>query len=399
MKDIERRLVAMAVQLEQIKKILKRKHLSEFSLEQLFTDIGLYEDVLIDCFPLRTSQTYISDDTLADELIVSDDVEAFNSIWTSKNAILLPCPSCGKNELTFDLKPVYKPKEEDKSKRQLIRTNVFEEQHKYHLGRNELGIIDSSFEDKDDWNDFCEGCAKNCKYSILELKDIRKEANCSLEYSHRYISDFVIIDPEIAYDDLPDNIKSVICGGEAKNDDEQEFVQAYNMLKHCLVIRKIGQFPSQAEAQLLGTSKYRKILKDKYSDYTLGIQLHASGVGAGALVYLRRIFETLLEESHQRCLELDNWDEKVYTDAHVEEKIKMVEDRNETLIPDELQPIRKKFYGALSKGIHELSENECKELFPVFRFVIENILDARIAKFEHDQKLKEMIKVINSVKS
>ncbi len=89
MKDIERRLVAMAVQLEQIKKILKRKHLSEFSLEQLFTDIGLYEDVLIDCFSSRTSQTYISDDTLADELIVSDDVETFNSIWTSKNAILL----------------------------------------------------------------------------------------------------------------------------------------------------------------------------------------------------------------------------------------------------------------------------------------------------------------------
>ncbi len=198
-----------------------------------------------------------------------------------------------------------------------------------------MGIIDSSFENEDDWNKLCEECAKNCKYTILELKDIRKEANCSLEYSHRYISDFVIIDPEIAYDDLPDNIKSVICGGEAKNDDEQEFVQAYNMLKHCLVIRKIGQFPSQAQAQLLGTSKYRKILKDKYSDYTLGIQLHASGVGAGAL----------------------------------------------------------------SKGIHELSENECKELFPAFRFVIENILDARIAKFEHDQKLKEMIKVINSVKS
>ncbi len=31
----------MAVQFEQIKKILNRKHLSEYSLEQLFTDMGV----------------------------------------------------------------------------------------------------------------------------------------------------------------------------------------------------------------------------------------------------------------------------------------------------------------------------------------------------------------------
>ena len=77
----------------------------------------------------------------------------------------------------------------------------------------------------------------------------------------------------------------------------------------------------------------------------------------------------------------------------------MVEDRNEILIPQELQAIRKKFYGALSKGIHQLSENECKELFPAFRYVIESVLDARMAKIEHDKKRNKMIKVINSIKS
>ena len=177
-----------------------------------------------------------------------------------------------------------------------------------------------------------------------------------------------------------------------------KFSGTKDKLKHCLIIRKIGQFPSQAESQLLDTSKYRKVLRDKYKDYSLGIQLNASGVGAGALVYLRRIFEGLLEESHQRCVQLDNWDEAVYKDAHVDEKIKMVEDRNEIILPKELQAIRKKFYGALSKGIHELPENECKELFPAFRYVIESVLDARIAKIEHDKKRNEMMKVINSIK-
>lgn len=63
----------------------------------------------------------------------------------------------------------------------------------------------------------------------------------------------------------------------------------------------------------------------------------------------------------------------------------MVESRNEILIPKELQAIRRKFYGALSKGIHELPENECKELFPAFRYVIESVLDARMAKLEQEK--------------
>ncbi|TGY87146.1 hypothetical protein E5329_26935 [Petralouisia muris] len=301
--------------------------------------------------------------------------------------------------MTFNLKPAYKPKQEDKSKYLPSETNVFEKQHKYCLGRNELGIVDNLLKNKENWDEFCKERADDCKNTIRATRDLRKEGNCSLDYSHRYILDFIILEPEIAYNDLPDNIKKVVCGETEKDEGELEFVNAYNKLMHCLIIRKIGQFPSQAESQLLGTSKYRKILGDKYKDYTLGIQLNASGVGAGALVYLRRIFEGLLEESHQRCVELENWDEKIYKDSHVEEKIKLVEDRNEILIPQELQAIRKKFYGALSKGIHQLSENECKELFPAFRYVIESVLDARMAKIEHDKKRNEMIKVINSIKS
>ena len=326
----------MAVQIEQIKKVLNRKHLSEFSMEQLFADMGLYEDVLIDCFPTKILPTYTSEDSLVQKLIVSDDVAVFNELWTSKASVLLPCPSCGKSEMTFNLKSAYKPKQDDKSIPSSVRINIFDEQHKYYLGRNEWGIVDDLLENREKWGNFCRERADECKNTILALKDFRKEGNCSLDYSHRYISDFIIIDPEIGYNDLPDNIKKVVCGDKEKNDVELEFVNAYNKLKYCLIIRKIGQFPSQAESQLLDTSKYRNVLGKNYKDYTLGIQLNASGVGAGALVYLRRIFEGLLEESHQRCVELENWDEEIYKGVHVDEKIKMVEGRNEILIPEEL---------------------------------------------------------------
>lgn len=388
----------MAVHLEQIKKVLNRKHLSEFSMEQLFTDMGLYEDVLIDCFSTKTSPTFISDNCLVEELIVSDDVAMFNKIWESKTAVLLPCPICGKSEMTFSLKMAYHPKQDDKSKQPSVRFNIFDEEHKYRVGRNEVGIVNDSMKNGDTWEDFCRESASDCKNTILALKDFRKEGNCSLDYSHRYISDFIIIDPEIDYNDLPDNIKKVVCGEKEKDEGEIEFVNAYYKLKQCLIIRKIGQFPSQAEAQLLDTSKYRKILGEKYKDYTLGIQLNASGVGAGALVYLRRIFENLLEQSHQSCAELENWNEDEYKGAYVDKKIEMVESRGEILIPKELHEIRKKFYGALSKGIHELPENECKELFPAFRFVVESVLDARIEKIERDNKQKKMMEVIKNIR-
>jgi len=388
----------MAIQLEQLKKVLNRKHLSDFSLRQIFTDIGLYEDILIDCIPTKTSLIYLSENEYGDELEVSDDVYSFNELWSSKSPILLSCPSCGKNELTFNLKRAYKPKEVNEPKTGMVRTNGFSEDNKYNIGVNGLGIIDNSSDIRENWDDYCRERADDCKRTILAIKDFRKEANCSLEYDHRYIVDFIIIDPKIDYNDLPENIQDVLYS-EEKSDQEQEYIDAFNTLKHCLILRKIGQSPSQAEAQLLDTSKYRKILGDKYKDYTLSSQLYASGVGAGALVYLRRIFESLLEESHKRCIESENWDEEKYKMAHIEEKIKIVEDRDEVLIPKELEEIRKKFYGALSKGIHELSENECKELFPAFRFVIDNILDARIAKIEHEKKRNEMMKLIKGVKS
>lgn len=49
----------------------------------------------------------------------------------------------------------------------------------------------------------------------------------------------------------------------------------------------------------------------------------------------------------------------------------------------------KNIYGIVSKGIHELSEEECREMFPYIKAGIELILDSLLA--EKERKSKEKI--------
>ncbi len=57
----------------------------------------------------------------------------------------------------------------------------------------------------------------------------------------------------------------------------------------------------------------------------------------------------------------------------------------------------KKIYSVLSKGIHELDENECKEYFPILRSGIEIILDEVIKRNEHENKIKLIAAQINKL--
>ena len=54
-------------------------------------------------------------------------------------------------------------------------------------------------------------------------------------------------------------------------------------------------------------------------------------------------------------------------------------------------------YGILSKGIHELSEEECLEYFDIMRKSIELILDQRIEIQEKRRKQEEIKKQLNNI--
>jgi len=146
-------------------------------------------------------------------------------------------------------------------------------------------------------------------------------------------------------------------------------------------IIKIGQFPSIADIEIHNIDKYRKLLKNEYRDFSKAIGLYANGIGAGSLVYLRRIFENLIDEKREIAASNPEWDNDNYQRAKMDEKIKMLK----SFLPPILVENRK-IYGLMSKGIHELSEKTCKDIFPNIELGIELILDTKLAEIEKKNK-------------
>jgi hypothetical protein len=158
-------------------------------------------------------------------------------------------------------------------------------------------------------------------------------------------------------------------------------------------LQKIGQFPSIADLNLFDVKKYAKVLEKKYfSELTKAIGLATHGVGVGSFVYLRRIFEFLIEESHLKLSQEQTWDEEAYKRARMNEKIEMLSAE----LPDFLVE-NKSMYSILSKGIHELSENDCLKAFPIIKIGIEIILDEKIDKLNKEKKLVEAKKALSAL--
>jgi hypothetical protein len=156
-------------------------------------------------------------------------------------------------------------------------------------------------------------------------------------------------------------------------------------------LHKIGQIPSIADLHISQIKDYNKVLpKEKLKEFTKAIGLAANGVGIGSFVYLRRIFEFLIEEAHIKAQKEESWDESVYNKSRMNEKIGIL--KNE--LPEFLVE-HKEIYGILSKGIHELEEQECLVHFVPVRTGIEMILDDKI--IEHE-KADRRAKASNAIK-
>ena len=126
-----------------------------------------------------------------------------------------------------------------------------------------------------------------------------------------------------------------------------------------------------------------------FSEFRKAIGLKARGVGVGSFVYLRRVTERLLEDAHISMKNTPNWDEERYSKSKVEERIELLE----SALPVFMVRNRK-LYGILSKGIHELSEEECLDQFDAVKMSIELILDQTIESKEKERKTAMAAKVI-----
>lgn len=155
-------------------------------------------------------------------------------------------------------------------------------------------------------------------------------------------------------------------------------------------IQKIGQFPSLASLNLYNIRQYVSVLsKDSFREFTKAIGLAAHGVGVGSFVYLRRIFEGLIAEAHEQAKTGSDWDEVKYIKGRMSEKIQSLT----SFLPKFLVEHRS-LYGILSKGVHELTEDECLKAFPIVKLGIEIILDAKLREQQEREKLEEASRAI-----
>lgn len=148
-------------------------------------------------------------------------------------------------------------------------------------------------------------------------------------------------------------------------------------------IQKIGQHPSYGDLHIAHVKKYRPVLTQaQIAEFTRAIGLASHDVGVGAYVYLRRIFESLVEDAHLVAKTEVSWDESNYQRLRMNEKISALKSHLPPFLVEHHQ-----MYGLLSKGVHELSEEECLQHFDTLRLGIELILDERLEQKERAKKV------------
>jgi hypothetical protein len=156
---------------------------------------------------------------------------------------------------------------------------------------------------------------------------------------------------------------------------------------------KIGQYPSISDLSQQELKKYRTVLTaDKYTEFNRGIGLTTHGVGIGAFVYLRRVFEDLINEAYALAKSKEGLKDEDFFKLRMDEKISALKD----YLPDFLVK-NKVIYGILSKGVHELTDNECLSIFSPMKIGIELILDDKIEKKKKEEKIKEAEKAIQQI--
>lgn len=157
-------------------------------------------------------------------------------------------------------------------------------------------------------------------------------------------------------------------------------------------IQKIGQTPSLATIHSKDLQKYRKVVPREYlKELNMAYGLASHGVGVGSFIYLRRVFELLVEDARELASKDEGWVQKLYVESRMKEKIILLSKFLPSFLVENAG-----IYSILSKGIHELSEKECLDYFPLMKTGIELILEEKVEEDLKKTRLFEAKKAINA---
>lgn len=155
-------------------------------------------------------------------------------------------------------------------------------------------------------------------------------------------------------------------------------------------VQKIGQFPSFADISIDESKAYSKLLsKEDAAEFHKALGLAAHGVGIGSFVYIRRIFERLIQNRFDEFKDVEGWNPEEFRGLRIKERIEFLNKH----LPDFL--VRNaKVYSILSVGIHELTEQQCLAVFDTLRMSTVIILEEDRKKKEELTRQRELEKAI-----
>jgi len=185
---------------------------------------------------------------------------------------------------------------------------------------------------------------------------------------------------------LPSFSKEIIC---TRNHHHVDF---YFVKKNKSLI-KVGQYPSLADIAIGDTSQFEKALgENRLNELNKAIGLAAHGVGIGAYVYLRRVFESLIEEAHSKATSKAGWSEEEYEKSRMKDKVSLLRD----FLPEFIVQ-HPEMYGILSLGVHELKEDECLKYFEALKSAILVIAEDKLHKIQQGDRLKNASQAISAI--
>ena len=142
-------------------------------------------------------------------------------------------------------------------------------------------------------------------------------------------------------------------------------------------IMKVGQSPSIYDMnEEINNKTFLKELGEEYSSYyKTACSLNSFNSNIGAMTYLRIIFEKILLDSfidNQSNIEIE---QEEFLKLRMDEKLSKLKSFLPSIIFENGYNI---LYTKVSDGIHNLSEEECEQLFAPLRMAIEEVLIEKI---------------------
>ena len=161
-------------------------------------------------------------------------------------------------------------------------------------------------------------------------------------------------------------------------------------------IMKVGQYPSIYDLnEEINNRTFLKMLDEEYEGYYKNAcSLYSFNTCIGAIIYLRRIFEKILLDTYNENKESIDLSLEDFKKLRMENKLKKLSNHLPSILFEQGFNI---IYTKISDGVHNLSEDECQQIFPILKNAIEEILIDKLEIKEKQKRRQDISKQISNL--